>query len=577
MKKFTLLFVLLITATILLAQAPQAFNYQAVARDFNGDPLIDQAISVKISVLNGSVSGMAIYSELHDVTTNSMGLFTLEVGNPGQVLSGNFENINWGANTHFLKMEMDESGGLNFVHIGTSQLLSVPYALYSENTAHPEDADADPENELQTLSQAGNEVTLSHGGGTITVADNDNLPANELQQLSKVGNTVTLSKGGGSFIDAVNDADADPQNELQILTQENYNVSLSQGGGSFMTGVKSYTQAEIDGLTPYNGLTVHNATNNCINYYFLNRWFETCGTCTPQPTQATAGNDTIVLGGDLSVNLNANTPEMGEGLWSIVGGEGGTLDNATNPQTLFTGSPYVDYTLQWAITNACNSNYDEVMIAFIPTWQCGMPINDNRDGKSYSTIQIGDQCWMAENLNIGTRISGGSNQTENGNIEKYCYNDSDAHCDVYGGLYQWDEMMGYTTTPGVQGICPEGWHLPTDVEWCILEQEVDPTITCSSTSWRGVDGGGKLKETGTIHWNSPNTGATNSSGFTALPGGHCNSYGSFNYQRYYGYFWMSSPNNVSKAWYRNLDFDGARVYRTYDNKCLGFSVRCLKD
>ena len=98
----------------------------------------------------------------------------------------------------------------------------------------------------------------------------------------------------------------------------------------------------------------------------------------------------------------------------------------------------------------------------------------------------------------------------NGIIEKYCYDDDPANCDVYGGLYQWDEMMGYTTTEGVQGICPVDWHIPTDAEWDILQNYLGGFNVA----------GGKLKEAGTIHWNAPNAGATNSSGFTALPNGY---------------------------------------------------------
>jgi len=585
--------------------------------------------------------------------------------------------------------------------------------------------DGDPGNELQTLSQDGNTVTLTQGGGTISVADNDNQPANELQQLSKVGNTVSLSQNGGNFTDEVDDADAnpaneiqnlsnikngnlvdlnisnasgttidvtdtdaDPVNELQTLSQngndvtlsmgggvisvadddndaanelqtieeQDYNVSLSQGGGSFMTGVKSYTQAEIDAMMPYNGLVVFNTSTNCINYYNLNNWFEACGTCTPMPTQALAGddqafyaetteatltantpeqgtglwtvtsgeggsfadatfpettfsgqpciayslawtisnscgestdpiaitffatptiafagNDTIVLGGELSVNLDANTPEMGEGLWTVLIGEGGILADATNPTSLFSGLPYVDYTLQWAIATACDTSYDEVMVVFKP-WLCGMPLTDNRDNQTYETVQIGEQCWMAENLNIGLRVDGTNDQTDDDTTEKYCYNNSEDSCNTYGGLYQWDEMMQYVTTEGVQGICPGGWHLPTDAEWCILEQEVDPTITCSSTGYRGVDGGGKLKESGTTHWSSPNTGATNSSGFTALPGGNRNTSGSFVEWSTGGYWWSSS-----NSFFRFLSRDHAQVLRGNLNKSFGISVRCLKD
>ena len=134
---------------------------------------------------------------------------------------------------------------------------------------------------------------------------------------------------------------------------------------------------------------------------------------------------------------------------------------------------------------------------------CGDPFTDPRDGQTYNSVQIGTQCWMAENLNIGEMINGSEEMTDNGVIEKYCYDNDPANCETYGGLYQWNEMMEYTTTPGVQGICPTDWHLPSDGEWTTL------------TDFLGGESvaGGKMKETGTVHWRTPNIGATNESGF----------------------------------------------------------------
>ncbi len=118
-KKFTFLFATLIFGLLAVAQTPQAINYQAVARAADGDPIINQDITAKISILSGSASGTSVYSELHDVVTNSMGLFNLEIGNPDEVLSGNFNDITWGTTNYFLKVEMDENGGTNFVLMGT--------------------------------------------------------------------------------------------------------------------------------------------------------------------------------------------------------------------------------------------------------------------------------------------------------------------------------------------------------------------------------------------------------------------------------------------------------------------------
>ncbi|RLD49963.1 MAG: hypothetical protein DRJ05_20260, partial [Bacteroidetes bacterium] len=163
-------------------------------------------------------------------------------------------------------------------------------------------------------------------------------------------------------------------------------------------------------------------------------------------------------------------------------------------------------------------------------------------GQLYNTVQIGDQCWLRENLNIGTMINGSTNQSSNATIEKYCYNNTASNCDTYGGLYQWNEMMQYSTTEGAQGICPDGWHIPTDVEWCLLQQYLDESATdCDPpVDWPvGIDAAGHIKMMGSTYWTFPNMAATNSSGFTAMPGGKVssNTFDAFNLR---GYFWTST-------------------------------------
>ena len=211
-------------------------------------------------------------------------------------------------------------------------------------------------------------------------------------------------------------------------------------------------------------------------------------------------------------------------------------------------------------------NADDVLTYVPPFTNCGDPLTDPRDEQVYTTIQIGEQCWMAENLNIGEMINGNSTMTNNSLIEKYCYDNDPANCEIYGGLYQWNEMMEYTTTPGGQGICPSGWHLPTDGEWTTLTDFLDGTSVA----------GGKMKETGTIHWSSPNTGATNESGFTALPGGYRKYNGVFYDLPNYGYFWSSSEL-ADYAWCRYLHYDYANVSRDVYDKSYGFSSRCVQN
>ena len=196
-------------------------------------------------------------------------------------------------------------------------------------------------------------------------------------------------------------------------------------------------------------------------------------------------------------------------------------------------------------------------------------ITDSRDGRTYNTVLIGTQCWFAENLNIGTKVNGNTDQINNSIIEKYCYNDDEYNCNTYGGLYQWNEVMQYSTTEGEQGICPTGWHLPTVAEWTTL------------TTFLGGESiaGGKLKEVDTTHWVSPNTGATNETGFTALPNGYRTdmSGGAFDFIGTYGTWWCSAECgwNYAKVWY--IVYDNSSIYNVCLNRGVGFAVRCLKD
>ncbi|MFK5894799.1 MAG: fibrobacter succinogenes major paralogous domain-containing protein [Pseudomonadota bacterium] len=362
------------------------------------------------------------------------------------------------------------------------------------------------------------------------------------------------------------------------------------------------SQVEITAIpNPANGLQAFNTDDGKIYVYLLadNQWKAvqydsdiiippasyTIGTGSSCATTTVNGNyyEGVILDGSNAVTLDATVTTTGT--WSITtnsvngysfSGSGTFATIGTIQVTLDgTGTPTIAQTDNFTAT--ANGSGGSCTFS-VTMFTCGNPIFYG--GQSYNTVQIGTQCWMAENLNIGTMVNGIDNQTDNGTIEKYCYDNSTSNCDTYGGLYQWDEMMQYVTTEGAQGICPPtgGWHLPTDAEWCTLEQEVDPTITCSSTGWRGVDGGSKLKETGTSHWTSPNTGATNSSGFTGLPGGIRHTNGSFDELNSHAYFWSSSESGAY-AWRRHLYYNFTQVHRDSYNLAYGygFSVRCVKN
>ncbi|MDY0101854.1 MAG: FISUMP domain-containing protein [Lentimicrobium sp.] len=199
-------------------------------------------------------------------------------------------------------------------------------------------------------------------------------------------------------------------------------------------------------------------------------------------------------------------------------------------------------------------------------------------GQVYNTVQIETQCWLKENLNIGAKIDENQDMQDNAIIEKYCYNNSDENCNIYGGLYQWNEMMQYGTSgSGVQGICPDGWHIPTDEEWKTLEMALGMSQNeADNTGFRGTDEGLKMKSTDS-DW-AFNGSGTNTSGFTGRPAGYRTSAGYSNSWGYFGMFWVASDYEESWAWHRYLQYNKDQVYRYFmETKTSGLSVRCLKD
>jgi uncharacterized protein (TIGR02145 family) len=207
------------------------------------------------------------------------------------------------------------------------------------------------------------------------------------------------------------------------------------------------------------------------------------------------------------------------------------------------------------------------------------------DSNHYPVVTIGSQTWMAENLktthyfdgNPIPKITSENNWSALSSTDPaYCWynNDSTTCAQTYGALYTWSAAMNSapssTANPsGVQGACPTGWHLPSDTEWKVLTDFLGGMSVA----------GGKLKETGTTHWTGPNTGATNESGFTALPGGGREHKGSFIYFSEYSAWWCATECNTDNSWGRGVYNLDKTVYRLENggSKGNGISVRCVKD
>jgi len=194
-------------------------------------------------------------------------------------------------------------------------------------------------------------------------------------------------------------------------------------------------------------------------------------------------------------------------------------------------------------------------IKFLP-FECGDSLIYS--DKAYHSVLIGSQCWLKENLDIGTMITG--SPSNNGIMEKYCYNNYPVNCTTYGGLYQWNEAMQYVSTAGAKGICPAGWHLPTLSEFQTLAATVGNNGNALKEIGQGVD---------------PGEG-TNTSGFSALLAGTRYN-GNFYYLGNDAVFWISTEYNVGESNYFYLPYNLNNIIFGHNSKNYGFSVRCITD
>jgi len=215
------------------------------------------------------------------------------------------------------------------------------------------------------------------------------------------------------------------------------------------------------------------------------------------------------------------------------------------------------------------------------------------DGNIYPTVDIGEQTWMKRNLRVSHYADGTPIPQVRYNWESltpeskaYCWYDNDSQYGIaYGALYTWSAMMNGAESSdenpsGVQGVCPDGWHVPSDQEWQEMEiyLGMDPAMADTIVfRERGEETGGKLKETGYTHWRNPNTGATNISGFSAVGAGFRTMYGDFRYMRRWVLYWTSTLYDTEQPLMRRLEHNNTFIDRDFTGHSNGGSVRCIKD
>jgi len=503
---FKLVLVVLVTLnctfSTVQAQTPQKMTYQAVVRNASNNLVTNTAVGIEINILQGSATGTQVYTETQTPTTNNNGLLTIEIG--GEV---GFDTITWVNAPYFLETNIDPDNSGTYTITGVNQLLTVAYALHAKTaesiTGTVNYTETDP-------------VYLSSQAANITATD--------ITNLSNLSGTNT----GNQDISGI-------ATNLQAIQD-----TASQIRADF-PDVSGFITTETD--------PVYSAWNKSYNDLTNTPNITDTVTAVLDTTTQFIRTENQNLSDILALNNDGNAKQIKN------------IADPTDAQDVVTKA-YVDAL--------------ELRIDLLE----GKKIQDI-DGNTYSVIIIGTQVWMAEDLKVthypnGDTIPNVTDNTAWGNLaddntsDAYCYynNNTGGEANTYGALYTYAAAIGDNwarDNTANQGVCPDGWHLPTDAEWTILTDYLGGTSVA----------GGKMKEI--IHWNSPNTGADNSSGFSALPSGIRSNNGDFGYLGNVGNWWSATEFNSNNTYHRYLYYISTEVFRLNSNKSRGYSVRCVRD
>lgn len=294
--------------------------------------------------------------------------------------------------------------------------------------------------------------------------------------------------------------------------------------------------------------------------------------CTTLPTVANAGADTVIQYSN-EVTLNANVPIFGQGHWKIVSGLCGRIEDTLNNSTLFAGRYGSNYKLVWTITSPCGEiSTDTIQINILSYYfDCGDVLDV--DSNYYSTVQVGNQCWLGQNLkttkfNDNTIIPYVSNSTEWSNLSTPAYsfyNNDVENINVYGLLY--NGFVVDTLSNGNKNICPNGWRVPSHDDYYELFDYVCGKSVAAA----------KLKYSGTMYWQNNSVNTINEFWFSALPGGKISNAGYFDSLRNTGIWWSSTKiGNNQEYIVMNGFMDEVIVYSEFDFRS-GKSIRCIKE
>ena len=639
MKKFYAILCLAIaTLTQLQAQAPQGFNYQATVRNSAGGLIINTNVYFKFNVIQGSLTAVPVFTETHYVSTDDLGQVNLVIGQ-GTANLGSFSELDWSLGSYYLGIELDTGNG--YLAMGTTQLLSVPYALYAENSGN------------STPTTPNLEAVLAENNSA------NNQQIKDLQDPTEAQDAVTKN-----YVDT--EIENSEQDIEQVLTQGNDANGIQLKGIADPTEAQdAVTKAYFENNTTSSGLSPGSTVGDML-YWDGENWTqipspENNGTlkfCEGQLTWGackaeiriydifhgqyirysidTNGSDVIDVRAFISQE-NTVPDENDLIFFGWPNNNPGTnylYDNNDQIQLLYldTNTTYfirlrvesnlgVSYSnvLQYSFTESdldndydgysvnqgdCDDNDAQVNPGATEIEDgidndCDGDIDEgfnesgtvtDINGNTYDYLTYGNQVWTVDNAEMvtyrdGTPIPEVTNATEWENLTTgaWCYYNNDP---TKPRLYNWYAVMGiHDTDPNTPNkeFAPEGWHVPSDAEWTTLENH----LIANGYNYDDTTTGNKIAKAmaSTTGWNSStepgapgnDQSLNNDSGFNAFPEGYRNFYGSFLNEGNNAFFRSSTENNTNSAWYRNLFSNNILLIRSNYSKQNGLSVRFVRD
>jgi len=551
-KQLYILLLVLLASNITRSQVPEKFSCQLSVRDANGMLVVNQQVGVRLSILQETVDGDVVYSQTLLPTTNDFGTVALEIGG-----DDDFSSIDWSANKYFLKTEIDPAGGSSYSISGTTQFVSVPFALHANVT--------------DSINETDPQFTSWNKSAGISITEDQVSDFQDYidEETDPVFGGWDKSSGIEITENQVSNLQDYLTEEVDPIYSESFNISEPQDGDLLRY---NSTSGKWEKFSPNYSEEIHDHIN-----------------ATASQSGFMSADDKIKLD-EIEDNAEVNVAYD----WNASSGDAAILNkpfkighlntDARNKEITNVGDPELSNDLA---TKAYVADLENQINKLMQ--HAGLMVADN-EGNYYRVVTIGNQVWMAKNLRVRHYNNGDPiptspwvNATSGayGIYPNFAVGGIDSNEEMlrdYGAAYNWFAVVD------PRGICPVGWRVPTDDDWTELTTYVasinDVNVGNQLKYRRQVDSplGGEWASGKHPRWNSDDTHyGTDDFGFAAVPGGVCEYNGGWTLLGYHASFWTATEYSSTDAWYRNMRQFTGNVSRSHIKKQYGYSVRCIKE